>query len=91
MGQGACQAIEDAVILAAELGKQVNPEAAFRAYDQRRLERTRMIIRRSRTLGNMAQWQHPALILLRNTIFRLTPRPFSTSNWRTCIRSTLPE
>ncbi|WP_423737627.1 FAD-dependent monooxygenase [Chitinophaga caseinilytica] len=73
MGQGACQAIEDAVILAAELSRHTDPQDAFRAYENRRLARTRMIIRRSRTLGNMAQLQNPVLIGLRNAVFRCTP------------------
>ncbi|WP_126246885.1 FAD-dependent monooxygenase [Chitinophaga rhizosphaerae] len=73
MGQGACQAIEDAVILAAELSRNTDPQDAFRAFDNRRQERTRMIIRRSRALGNMAQLQNPVLIGLRNAVFRCTP------------------
>lgn len=73
MGQGACQAIEDAVVLAAELGRHASPVSAFKAFEARRLERTRMIVDRSRMLGRMAQWRHPGLILLRNMIFRATP------------------
>ncbi|MGE7776864.1 FAD-dependent monooxygenase [Chitinophaga sp. NPDC101104] len=73
MGQGACQAIEDAVVLAAELSRHTDPQDAFRAYENRRLARTRMIIRRSRTLGIMAQLQNPVLIGLRNAVFRCTP------------------
>lgn len=75
MGQGACQAIEDAVILAAEIGRHRNdPAEAFRRFTDRRLERTRMVVRRSRMMGQLAQWRHPVLRTLRNMLFRLTPQ-----------------
>lgn len=74
MGQGACQAIEDAAVLADELKKQTaNPAAAFRTYEQRRLKRTHFIVNNSWTLGRMAQWQNPLLTTLRNGLFRMLP------------------
>lgn len=73
MGQGACQAIEDAVILAAEISRHTDPGMAFLAFGKRRLSRTRMVVRRSRMMGNVAQWRHPVLRALRNTLFRMTP------------------
>ncbi len=74
MGQGACQAIEDAVVLADELKNQTaDPAAAFRAFEQRRLKRTHFIVNNSWTLGRMAQWQNPLLTTLRNGLFRLLP------------------
>lgn len=74
MGQGACQAIEDAAVLADELKKQTaDPAAAFRAFEQRRLKRTHFIVKNSWTLGRMAQWQNPLLAALRNGLFRMLP------------------
>jgi 2-polyprenyl-6-methoxyphenol hydroxylase-like FAD-dependent oxidoreductase len=47
LGQGAGMAIEDAIVLAEELGRHGTPEAAFAAYRERRFERCRFIVERS--------------------------------------------
>ncbi|WP_343527522.1 FAD-dependent oxidoreductase [Sphingomonas sp.] len=47
LGQGAGMAIEDAVVLAEEIGRHDTPEAAFSAYHNRRYERCRYIVERS--------------------------------------------
>jgi len=73
MGQGACQAIEDAVILADELGKNAAPAAAFVAFEKRRLERVHFIVNNSWRLGKIAQLSHPWLTAIRNFLFRLVP------------------
>lgn len=73
MGQGACQAIEDAVVLADELSKNTTPEAAFQAFERRRMPRTRYIVKQSFSLGKIAQLQNPFLATVRNTLFRLLP------------------
>lgn len=74
LGQGACQAIEDAVFLAEMLKKYPDPEQAFRFFEQKRLPRTRFIVETSRRMGAIAQWQNPVLAGLRNILFRLIPR-----------------
>ncbi len=73
MGQGACQAIEDAVILADELAAHTDPAAAFAAFERRRLARTHFIVNNSWTLGRIAQWSNPWLAGLRDALFRLIP------------------
>jgi 2-polyprenyl-6-methoxyphenol hydroxylase-like FAD-dependent oxidoreductase len=73
MGQGACQAIEDAVVLADEWTKFGDMQAAFRAFEARRMARTRGIVNTSWTLGRIAQLENPVLIALRNWAFRMTP------------------
>jgi 2-polyprenyl-6-methoxyphenol hydroxylase-like FAD-dependent oxidoreductase len=47
LGQGAGMAIEDAIVLAEELGKAETPQAAFAAYRDRRYERCRYIVEQS--------------------------------------------
>ena len=47
LGQGAGMAIEDALVLAEELGRNAAPEAAFAAYRGRRYERCRTIVEKS--------------------------------------------
>jgi 2-polyprenyl-6-methoxyphenol hydroxylase-like FAD-dependent oxidoreductase len=73
MGQGACQAIEDAVVLAVELAKHNLPETAFKAFEQRRLPRTSTITTTSWRIGQVAQWSNPLLTTLRNGLFRSLP------------------
>jgi 2-polyprenyl-6-methoxyphenol hydroxylase-like FAD-dependent oxidoreductase len=73
MGQGACQAIEDAAVLGQVLASFPDPVAALREYEARRKRRTAMIIRRSRQIGRLGQWSNPALCRLRNTLLRRIP------------------
>ena len=47
LGQGAGLAIEDSIVLAEELKRHDTPEAAFRAYRDRRFERCRYIVEKS--------------------------------------------
>ncbi|HYH16898.1 MAG TPA: FAD-dependent monooxygenase, partial [Flavisolibacter sp.] len=73
MGQGACQAIEDAVILGQELSR-TNVEKAFKAFEKRRLRRTHYVINQSRLFGRIAHIQNQPLATLRNALLRLTPQ-----------------
>jgi 2-polyprenyl-6-methoxyphenol hydroxylase-like FAD-dependent oxidoreductase len=68
LGQGACQAIEDAVVLADALGT-----GGLQTYDRTRRRRTQMIARRSRLIGAVAQWSSPLAVTLRDTAVRLMP------------------
>ncbi|GHF56398.1 2-polyprenyl-6-methoxyphenol hydroxylase-like FAD-dependent oxidoreductase [Amycolatopsis bartoniae] len=58
LGQGACQAIEDAVTLAAALRDEPVP-AALARYDRERLPRTRMIAHTARRKGETAVSPNP--------------------------------
>lgn len=73
MGQGACQAIEDAVILAREMQHDTNWPRAFKRYEQLRKKRIHFVVNRSYTIGAMAQCRQPLLIALRNAALRLVP------------------
>lgn len=73
LGQGACQAIEDAIILADELKKHNTPSAAFAAFEKRRIPRTHYVVNTSWSMGKIAQWSHPFLVALRNALFKLLP------------------
>lgn len=74
MGQGACQGIEDAVVLQ-ELIRQYPTDLSevFRQFEKVRLPRTTTIVNRSFTLGKIAQVSQPWLVALRNALFRLMP------------------
>jgi len=73
MGQGGCQAIEDAVVLAACLGAAPSLESALRQYERRRMARAYGVVRASRRLGAIIQGTNPLLCWLRDTGMRLTP------------------
>lgn len=74
MGQGACLAIEDAVILANTIANTHSVERAFIAFEQKRIKRTTAVVNDSWKLGRIAQWEHPLLIKVRNMLLRLTPQ-----------------
>lgn len=68
LGQGACQALEDAVVLADALSRGASPEAGLRDYEARRRDRTRFVIEQSWRLGRMAQTANPIGIWLRDAL-----------------------
>ncbi|TXK46463.1 monooxygenase [Pontibacter qinzhouensis] len=75
MGQGACQAIEDAVVLGQCLQQEQDVAVALeKNYQKRRVARTAKVIRLSRLLGEVSQWENPLLYRSRNALFRLTPK-----------------
>jgi len=73
LGQGACQAVEDALVLAQEWERHGSGEEAFRHYEKRRLARTHFVVNNSRRIGRIAQLENPLLIALRNAFFRSLP------------------
>jgi 2-polyprenyl-6-methoxyphenol hydroxylase-like FAD-dependent oxidoreductase len=70
LGQGACQAIEDAAVLGDCLSEQDSVPAALADYERRRYPRTAMMVRRSRTAGRLSQLRNPALRAARNLVLR---------------------
>ena len=72
MGQGACQAIEDAFVLSEYLDKY-DVGKAFAAYQKARLPKAHQIVKTSWLIGKMAHLTNPVLVGLRNQILRLTP------------------
>jgi len=73
LGQGACQAIEDALELAKFLHSEPNAAAGLTAYEAGRIPRTRSVVLASRRLGRIGQLESPFLCRMRDTAFRLTP------------------
>lgn len=77
MGQGACQALEDVAVLMDVLRNKTSVTEAFLSFEKRRLRRTRYITQTSKHIGEVAQWENPLLIALRNTILKNTPQKMS--------------
>lgn len=77
-GQGACLAIEDAVVLAACLQAQQNLPRALRRYEISRYPRCLEILFMSREAGRFAQFQNRTLVHLRKYFIKLAPLAFTT-------------
>lgn len=73
MGQGASSAIEDGYVLGEAMAREPEPVAALRMYEDRRRERTRMLVRGSRRLASIEQTQNPVLLAARNLGLRYAP------------------
>jgi FAD-dependent urate hydroxylase len=76
MGQGACQALEDAFVLTQCLQQTEHAPLALQLYQARRIPRTNQITRQSWTLGRIGQWKSPLACQIRNTGFKLLPSAF---------------
>ncbi|MEG3164020.1 FAD-dependent oxidoreductase [Sphingomonas sp. PB2P19] len=77
LGQGAGMAIEDALVLAEELDRHDDPEAAFTAYRERRYARCRYIVDTSLSICRGQLGQAPPVDNARATaeMFALTAQP----------------
>ena len=73
LGQGACQAIEDALVLARHLASGTSPESALRRYESERIPRTGSIVTASRRFGALFQVESPAFCRVRDLMLRLIP------------------
>jgi len=73
LGQGACQAMEDALVLADCLRHISGVEPALREYERRRFRRTAAITTQSWHMGRICQWERPAGCWMRNLATRCTP------------------
>ena len=87
LGQGAGQAIEDAVVLDRCLANADDLDLALRQYELLRISRANRMVRSSRALGAFAQLQHPVAVWLRNTAMRLTPTSVALAQARRVMRN----
>lgn len=73
MGQGACQAIEDAVVLGDCLKSSQDVVASLRTYESKRMPRTARITTMSQRIGAVGQWENPLACSIRNTFLKMVP------------------
>lgn len=71
MGQGACQAIEDAYIIGKLLEKNQDFNAIFKAFQSIRRKKVNYIVSTSHTIGKVSQWEKGNSI--RNFLMGLIP------------------
>lgn len=72
-GQGAAQAIVDAVTLARALGDNVNVERALRSYERERLPRTAVLLRQGRRTARIMRTTNRLACGIREAAVRLVP------------------
>ncbi|XP_021639125.2 monooxygenase 2 isoform X1 [Hevea brasiliensis] len=73
LGQGACCALEDSVVLARKLANAINSEPAsiedaFRSYGSERWPRIFPLTIRANLVGSLLQWEDPIVCSVRNNI-----------------------
>ncbi|HXJ21588.1 MAG TPA: FAD-dependent monooxygenase [Polyangia bacterium] len=73
LGQGANMAIDDALVLARALRDEESVADALARYERERLDRTRLIVKRSWAFGRPFRWRSRPAIKLREAILRRTP------------------
>jgi len=85
LGQGANMAIDDAIALARALRDEPSLPAALARYERERLDRTRLIVKRSWSYGRPARWTSRPAVRLRETMIRRTPARVMTDllRWQT--------
>ncbi|MFO0628332.1 MAG: FAD-dependent monooxygenase [Polyangiales bacterium] len=73
LGQGGCQAIEDAVVLAALLARRGDVAEALRRYASLRVERANAVVVESRRVGRAGQLEHGLARAARDLALRAVP------------------
>lgn len=73
LGQGAAQAVEDAVVLGATCPPERPLAEGLADYDARRRPRSQSVARASYRIGRVGQITHPLLVAARNAAIRGTP------------------
>ncbi|MDN7240741.1 FAD-dependent monooxygenase [Planococcus sp. N028] len=73
MGQGAGQAIEDAIVLGNGFKRFKDPQKALKFYEDKRVARTAKVIRLSRQIGAAAQIRSRPLAAARDFLFPFVP------------------
>jgi 2-polyprenyl-6-methoxyphenol hydroxylase-like FAD-dependent oxidoreductase len=74
LGQGACQAIEDALELAMWLGAKFDKMGGLKNYEASRIPRTSSIVLSSRRMGRIGQINSTVLCRVRDAAMGLVPR-----------------
>jgi 2-polyprenyl-6-methoxyphenol hydroxylase-like FAD-dependent oxidoreductase len=82
IGQGAAQALEDAVVLGDCLAANRDPEDALRTYERRRVRRATAVARASRRAGRAAEIRSPLVARLRDAVMKALPDRLTVAQQR---------
>jgi 2-polyprenyl-6-methoxyphenol hydroxylase-like FAD-dependent oxidoreductase len=73
LGQGGAQAIEDAFVLAEQLGQARSVAEALESYERIRMPKAKWIVRNARFFGQVSHWKNPFARWARDAAIRWTP------------------
>jgi 2-polyprenyl-6-methoxyphenol hydroxylase-like FAD-dependent oxidoreductase len=73
IGQGAAQALEDAVVLGSCVGEIDEPARALRAYERRRVKRANAVVRASRQVGRVTEVRSQFGARVRDAVMKSLP------------------
>jgi 2-polyprenyl-6-methoxyphenol hydroxylase-like FAD-dependent oxidoreductase len=90
VGQGAAQALEDAVALSTELARGDELRSALTRYESVRRPRTTMVLKQSRRADQAAQLSSPLVCRIRNAITRRIPASLQRRQLAPLIEYQLP-
>lgn len=74
LGQGACQAIEDAYLLAKLYQEDKPIETVFKEYQKLRIKKAHEIVKSSWRIGKIAHLENSFIIYVRNLLMRCIPK-----------------
>ena len=74
MGQGACQAVEDAYVLGKLFGQGKSAEEVFTQYEKLRMKKAQFVVNTSWTIGKVAHFQNSVAVWLRNALVKSLPK-----------------
>lgn len=86
LGQGACQAVEDAFVIANCIEKNSHCAEAFAEYQRKRTDKVHFIVKTSWALGKLAHWKMPLMCWGRNALMKMTPKRLGTSRMERVLR-----
>lgn len=73
LGQGACQAVEDAYVLGKLFGKGLPVEQVFQRYQSIRIKKAHQVVQTSWMIGKVSHWQNTLGIGIRNFVMKSLP------------------
>lgn len=86
LGQGACMALEDAVVLAAALrAYRHDHQKALAAYERARISRTTMITNLSRFYGMPCVWENERVVKIRESLTKAIPKYLVARTFRNIL------
>lgn len=80
-GQGACQSVEDAAVLAIAAKNQHSIRDLISHYEKERIPRTTHIINYARKIGTFSNWSNPFSVKLREWMFKMIPEERLTAGF----------
>jgi len=90
LGQGGCMALEDALVLAKCIDRDISIVNAMRRYESLRYSRTRHIQQRSLVMGHIGQWENRFIARGRQMVTNLLPARLFEHNLRKVYSYEIP-